>query len=276
MGIPQITDFAAEIKQTRDEIIAVKFYGGIKNVGEAMYKAITHMGNFKQYWLEDYPGLNVLEQAKSDEERFYLAATVTGPEFLRIVLRKDNTGGKVKERSVMIGDYAKIRSRLNPYELQVTNMELMLRTLAEKEFCKKIYVFEEKFGLNDQLYLAQLFESVGEKVVVFEQGFDEMLKSHPEITTVFTDSTTEVVNYIQSFPEGDPAVKGKCFMVGVGPALDRIGNSQNPDDIFKFQPFFKEVPERYGAMVRWWQIKALTYYDKLIKPGGSENGNKSN
>ena len=61
-------DFASPIMDNRQEVIAVKFGGALKNVCEMMFYAA--MANDPQKWIKKYPGLDHLRRCNTIVERF--------------------------------------------------------------------------------------------------------------------------------------------------------------------------------------------------------------
>ena len=258
MGIPKIVDFAADIKDTRDEIIAIKFTGCIKNIGELLYNAASGYSNFNTYWLEEYPRLNILKDAKSIEERFYLSSFYTGQDFLRFV-----RGNKpMKNEAEFANDYGKLASVMDPFTGSATNIELMIRNIANNDICKAIYIYDFAISEKSMIYLSQLFDGVAEKIKIYNMPIGKLLNEHPEITTVFHDSSDEMVEWIQGHQEGSDDIKGKCFMLSANPGFCK--NFGEGDTIYKYQKLLTELPYRYKAMASWWQMKYIPYFNNLL------------
>lgn len=258
MSIPRFQDFAMPIDSSRDEIIAFKFGGCVKNIAELMYYAATQFSNFDSKWLIEYPKLSMLKDAKSNEERFYLASLFTAPEFLNVMRaslpRKDATENAV--------DYGKLRQHINPYKGSATNIELIARNLVNYDFVKKIYIYDAGFSQNDILYLTQLFGESSDKVVTYERTFMELMDTCPEITTVFNDDAGEVVGWVQRHDEGSSETQNKCFMISANPNIDQ--NYGRGETIFKHQKFINEMPDRFGASCQWWQMKYIPYFSEEL------------
>ena len=236
MSIPRFQDFAMPIDSSRDEIIAFKFGGCIKNIGELMYYAATKYSNFNSKWLAEYPKLSIFRDAKSAEERFYLTSFFTAAEFLN-VMRASLPRKNAAENSV---DYGKLRQNVSPYNGSATNIELIARNLVNYDFVKKIYIYDAGFSQNDILYLTQLFGESSDKVVIYEKTFMSIMDEHPEITTIFNE----------------------CFMISANPNIDQ--NYGKGDVIFRHQKFIDEMPDRFGASCQWWQMKYIPYFSNEL------------
>lgn len=258
MSIPRFQDFAMPIDSSRDEIIAFKFGGCIKNIGELMYYAATKYSNFNSKWLAEYPKLSIFRDAKSAEERFYLTSFFTAAEFLN-VMRASLPRKNAAENSV---DYGKLRQNVNPYNGSATNIELIARNLVNYDFVKKIYIYDAGFSQNDILYLTQLFGESSDKVVIYEKTFMSIMDEHPEITTIFNDDAGEVVGWVQKHDQGSPETKDKCFMISANPNIDQ--NYGKGDVIFRHQKFIDEMPDRFGASCQWWQMKYIPYFSNEL------------
>ena len=181
MGVPRFQDFAMPIDSSRDEIIAFKFGGCIKNVCELMYYAATKYSNFNSKWLTEYPKLNILKDAKTIEERFYLSSFFTASEFLNN-MRGSLPHKNMAENSI---DYGKLRQSTSPYDGSATNIELIARNVVNYDFVKKVYIYDAAFSQTDIAYLTQLFGETSNKVLLYEKTFMSIMDEHPAITTAY-------------------------------------------------------------------------------------------
>ena len=258
MGVPRFQDFAMPIDSSRDEIIAFKYGGCIKNICELMFYAAAKYSNFNSKWLEEYPKLNILKDAKSAEERFYFASFFTSREFLP-VMRGNLPKKNPAENSV---DYGKLRQSTSPYDGSATNIELIARNIVNYDFVKKVYIYDAGFTQTDITYLSQLFGDTSDKVILYEKTFMQLLDEHPEITTIFNDDVGEVVGWVQRHDEGSDETKDKIFMISANPSICQDYGKDKK--IFKHQKFIEELPDRFGATAQWWQMKYIPYFSNEL------------
>ena len=252
----KIEDYAREYDGSRSEVLAFKFTGVMKNVGEILYlSAVSNMDEYNRHWVKQYPKLDMLRVEINKEKRFYISSMYTGPEFLKYM--RD----KLPPRDIndIQRDYGKLRGKSEPEKASITNIEIMARNLAMKPDIQKIYIYDVAFSTESQLYLTKLFAGYERKVILIEKSFSELLQLKPEITTIFTDSADEVINYLQLFPEKSMALKDKMIYLSANPSIDNISN---PDAPFKYNDILKTAPLRWHCGLEYFQLKYVPYFNK--------------
>lgn len=249
-------DFKRPITNTRDEVFLVKFRGGIKNAGELMYNAATQTPEFKSYWLERYPKFaNLLD--KDDETKFNLTAPFISAEFLKYMALSfkhfDDMGFEAS-----VKDYAKLMSLSNPYQSSVTNIELMLHEFLTYDFCKKVYIYDTGFSDTTKQFLRDSFgKNSGRRISLLEGNMLDIITAKPEITTIICDGTDEVMEVIESEPQGSDKFDKKLFLIS---ALPNIILDNKSKYTYKHQKFLSETRERFKCECRWFQLKYVMAY----------------
>ena len=252
----KVEDFAREFDSSRNEIIAFKFTGAIKNVGEILFQStFINMDEYNRHWVKQYPKLDMFRIEQNIEKRFYISSMYTGPEFLKFMR------GKLSPRDIteIQRDYGVLRGRSKPEASSITNMEIMARNLAMKNDIKKIYIYDTAFSVDSQIYLTKLFAGFEKKVVLIEKSFSELMKAKPDITTIFTDSADEVVSFLQTYPENSMDLKDKMIYLSANPSIDNISNPNAP---FKYNDILKSAPLRWHCGLEYFQLKYVPYFNK--------------
>lgn len=247
------------VDKNRDEYILIKYSGCLKNVGEMLFNAARMQSNYKSYWLEKYPKFIEME-GKSNEDRFALLAPFTGHEFLRYMcVSSTSFGMRAIEESTR--DYADLRALMNPFNASITNMEMCIRNLATYGFCKHIYIYDIAFSDVSKMFLRELLTTGKGRVSIIEGDMKSILEEKKDITSIFTDSASEVVEFIQLHGEDKSGlVEKKQFFIS---ALPNIENPDNygKENFYKYQKFLSEAFDRFKCGIQWWQLKYVTTFE---------------
>lgn len=248
-------DLKHPIRETRDEVMLIKFSGCIKNIGEMMYHAAKSTSRYKSYWLERYSRFIELDD-KNDEDVFNMLSSFTGSEFLKCMSTTISAYDK-RGKKENITDYAEIMSLINPYDAAVTNIELMLKEMMTYPFLNHVYIYDIAFSDITKRYLREVYAHNGKKISLLTGNLYDILDSKPEITTVMCDDVDEVTETIQSEMEGSDKWNKKLFLIS---ALPSITNPSSTDEMFRHQKFLSETKERFKCETSWFQLKFITKF----------------
>ena len=251
-------DFLRPVTKTRDEVFLVKFRGGMKNAGELLYNAATQLPDFKSYWLENYTKFaNLID--KPAEERFNLLAPFTSAEFLKFMALTFKHFDKLGFSNAS-QDYAKLMALSNPYFASVTNIELMLHEFLTYDFCKKIYIYDTAFSDITKKFLRDSFgRANGPRISLLEGSLLDIITAKPEITTIICDSADEVLEVIESEPEGTDKFYKKLFLISALPNIRTDADAMDKS-FYKHQKFLSETKQRFKCESNWFQLKYVTDY----------------
>lgn len=248
-------DLKHPIRETRDEVMLIKFSGCIKNIGEMMYHAAKSTSRYKSYWLERYSRFIELD-GKNDEEVFNMLSSFTATEFLKCMSTTLSAYDK-RGKKENVTDYAELMSLINPYDASVTNIELMIKEMLSYPFLKKVYIYDMAFSDITKKYLREAFTQNGKKISLITGKLYDILDSKPEITTIMCDDVNEVTETIQSEMEGSDKWNKKLFLIS---ALPSILIPPSPDATFQNQKFLSETKERFKCETSWFQLKFITKF----------------
>lgn len=248
-------DLKHPIRETRDEVMLIKFSGCIKNIGEMMYYAARSTSRYKSYWLERYARLIALDD-KNEEDVFNTLSPFTGSEFLKCMTSTKDVYDR-RGTDENIRDYAEIMSLINPYNASVTNIELMIKEMLSYPFLKKVYIYDIAFSEITKKYLREVYNQNGGKISLLTGKLYDILDSKPEITTVMCDDVGEVTETIQSEMEGSDKWNKKLFLIS---ALPSIIDPSSVDGMFQHQKFLSETKERFKCETAWFQLKFITKF----------------
>lgn len=252
-------DFNYPISKTRDEVFLIKFRGGFKNAGELLFKAARSCTDFNTYWIDRYPKLSSL--ASLDEENmFAMLSPFKSEEFLKFMSLSFKHYDKLHDHSKsVLQDYAKLMVLSNPYYASVTNIEMMLHEILTYPFCKRVYFYDTAFSDITKQYLRDTFKTHGAKISIIEGTLLNILTEKPEITTIISDSSDEVVEVIESEPEGSDKFEKKLFLISYAPNLIDLTGTKKEQ--MKHQKFLSETKQRFKCESNWFQLKYVTRFE---------------
>lgn len=254
-------DFGAPIdeKDERNEVIAVKLGGGIKNVAEMMFYSMR-FNNYDK-WKKKYPGLEALDQLSS-EERFIRCTYYTEENFLR-AMRAPLEPLRVDEIAI---DTGVVRGELFDIWLcHLTAMEIGLHNILKHSFCKKLYIFDAVFTENTKEYLYKEYQRFKSSIALASGTLIDIVESLPEITTIIMDDIEEIVKMVEYEEVKNPELlKGKAFWIASNCSIDT--NAKKDDNInlaHKYDDFMSLASKNDGFQINWFNHSIVTFE----KPG---------
>jgi hypothetical protein len=228
----------------RPEVIAVKFYGCIKNACETML--ISMLRNDFGYWVKRYPGIKEITGYGSIKETYYQLMKFTPKDFL-IKMRKPYDDLIENE---IVGDMARLLGDLaDPGYSSITSLEIALHEISKYEFCEKIYVYDTALGELTKNYIAGTCSSAGNKVYMYTGFLKELMM--PEVTTYFVDDVEDLMKIMEEYEydKREDELKGKQFFVESPNAV--CGENEAGLAEFKYQQYMLDAKKRFDANVTW-------------------------
>lgn len=253
-------DFAAPIseKDDREEVMAIKLGGGIKNVAEMMFYAMKFNGFDK--WLKKYPRLEELDQLSS-EERFIRCTYFTEENFLRSM----RAPLKPLPAVDIIVDTGIVRGQLlDVNKCNITSMEIGLHNILRHDICKKLYIFDAAFTVSAKDYIYNEYENYKERLSFATGTLIELVESLPEITTIIIDDIEEVVKMIEYEEVNNPELlKYKAFWISSNCSIDTSKKSLDYPLAHKYDDFMNTAAKKDGFQVNWYNHAIVSFE----KPG---------
>lgn len=239
-------DFLKPIMHNRDEHIAIKLSGCIKNGAEMVLSNMLDSGYAT--WVEKYPGLEDLKFIKNVKELYYYLMKFTPYSFLEEVRHPHQP---LTERE-MKGDLSRLLGDLNdPSKCSVTSLELAIHEISKYEFCKSITVYDTALNDKSKLYIANLFLGQAGKVFVFEGFLKDLISKRPDITTYFIDDVEDLMAVMEDKEynkEMDVFNEKQIFVNGLN-AIKRVDDKGVPE--YKYQQYMEDAQQRWNANVSW-------------------------
>lgn len=251
-------DFYKPIMENRNEVMAIRFHGTIKNVCEEMVAMIALTNTEK--WLSKYPRLHEILDLKDERILFEYTAKYTAENFLSAMA----TGKPVPKKEIM-DDTAKLMGIIDPKLVSFTTLEVGLPQIASYDFCKKVYLFDKCINPATKDYIEKNYGFFADKLFMGEGTLKELIEADPEITTIITNDVEEVMEVMELY-EGEKTtekLKDKQFFIEFLPSIDESIKPQ-PGKLFtvKYEEYLNSSKVRFGANVSW----IISHYIDLNDP----------
>lgn len=231
----------------REEVIAVKFSGCMKNAGEMLILAMMNSG---QSWDSKYPGIERLRDIKAHKEAYYLLMHFTQLGLLNELRRPREE----LSREEMVTDLTLLSNFFDPYSCAMTTLEIGLREIAKYPWCKNIVIYDTSLNDIEKNYIAGLFKGLEDKVLMYEGFLKELIVDEDaNITTFFVDDVEDLMasmEYYEGIKETSKLAEKQFFVQ----ALNCIEENENPEDKevkYKYQQYMKDANTRFNANVTY-------------------------
>lgn len=242
-------DFNTPIMHNRDEAIAIRFYGCIKNACEVML--VSMLENDFGYWVKRYPGVMGISSLKTVKEAYYFLLHFTPKDFLTQMRKpyeplteRDITG----DISRLLGDLA------DPNKCSVTSLEIAIHQIAKYDFCKKVIVYDTAMSDKTKMYISDLFADTGNKVYMYTGFLKEIVKEEKEVNTFFVDDVEDLMAIMEEyeFEKREKELSEKQFFVeSPNAVISQPSKDEKQFAEFKYQQYMKDAVARFDANVMW-------------------------
>lgn len=191
-------DLLAPIMQSvRNEYLYIDFYDYLRCESEGTFYLLSELlrdGKIPDHW--DTTSLSHIINTYSRDELFDLCATYP-PMYLMIYLFLDQS---YDELCKFYAEY--IHGKwISPLAYHRCRYELIVNTLIDTEFVKKIYIGNRKYTEDDLNTLSVFFgDACNTKVIAYEGDYTSALKDHPEITFLMIRDGYELFQAIKKEP----------------------------------------------------------------------------
>lgn len=252
----QFMDFNRPIMDNRQEKIAIKFTGCIKNACEAIL--VSMIESDYGYWLKRYPGISRYTNMMDIKEIYYNLMYYTPKQFL-YEMRKpypDFTENMItKDISRLLGDL------LNPNILSMTSLEIGIREICKYGFCESIVVYDTAMNDAVRMYISKLFAGYESKVFMYTGFLKELIDEKPDITTYFIDDIEDLMIIMEEkeFNGETEVLNDKQFFVE---GLNAITKKHEDGSLeFKYMDYMKDANQRFKADVQWMTSHFIDIHD---------------
>lgn len=271
MSGTRYVDFGAPISESgdRDEVIAIKLGGGIKNPTEMMFYAMKYNGYDK--WSKKYPGIQTLDQF-SKEERFIRCTYFTEENFLRAMRAPLDPlpQEEIKiDTGIVRGEYLDLKS------CHITAMEVGLHNMLSHSLCKQLHIFDAEFTDSAKEYIYYEYQAYKNKISLVTGSLIEIVENLPNITTIIMDDIEEIVRMIEYEEVNHPELlKYKAFWIASNCSIDTTKSisKSNGKISHKYDDFMENAAKRDGFQVNWFNhsIVSFDHPGVVTTPDGME------
>ena len=268
LGETRRVDFAAPISESgdRNEIMAIKLGGGIKNPAEMMFYAMKYNGYPE--WKKKYPGIETLNGMKNIE-RFLRCTYYTEENFLRAMR---NPLPPLSYDEIKIDTGILRGEHLNLNLCSITAMEVGLHNILSQDLCKKLYIFDAFFPESAEKYIYNEYQAYKKKITLATGTLIELVEGIPEITTIIIDDIEEVVRMVEYEEVNKPdLLQGKAFFIASNCSLDINAQSSMSTTgklAHKYDSFMESAIKKDKFQINWFNHTYVNFENpgKVIAP----------
>ena len=259
-------DFITKLGENRDEVIAIPFHGWLKNTAELMLRYILGKSGRGYEFMTKYPFLKSLVKTVDRPRIFRLTSLFSLRSFLTNMY---NSAKGVDPKDIEV-DYCEITSHMDPKEGSLTQMELGLMNLLKENCVKKVYIYTPWFSDETRDYIINVFDGYLDKIFLVENNLKGIIETMPDVTTIFAESSDELMETLQAHEDHDPKLAGKFFIISSMPSLTTetsamIAMGKDPDEIrykYQFQEYMESLPTRFGSAAQFARLRMVKLTDK--------------
>lgn len=248
----------------RDEIIAIPFYGWIKNPIETIIRTLMGTGKYAR-WINKYPFLAAFPV--NDPNRFFSLTMQYTLNSFRKALIESGTKNGIEENQIE-ADFSEMLARADPSLPCITVMELIIKKLLAEDFVKAIYIYEPAMYDTIKKYLAQTFTENINRIYIVESNIKSIIESNdPKFTTIYAEDTEMFMDVLQSY-DNETKKKYMSNTYYILPAKSSLtenakhlsaemGILPTDSDIFKYQKYLNGTLAQFQSMIDYLQLKAI-------------------
>ena len=250
----------------RDEIIAIPFYGWVKNPVESMIRYLMSTGKFSK-WLSKYPDLNLFPI--TDQNRlFSLSSQYTINSFRRLLIESGKRNG-INENQAD-ADFNEMLMNADPRRCVATLMELVVAKLLNEPFVKYIYIYEPVMSDAIKRYLADVYTENTERIILLESNIKAIIESSkPKFTTIYVEDTDQFMDVLQSYTKEEREkymtttyyiLPAKSSLTDKAKQLSAsMGVLPTGEDPYRYQGFIKGTLAETKSTADFMQLKYIGY-----------------
>lgn len=265
-----------DIKESnRNEIIAIPFYGWIKNPVETIIRVLMNTGNYMK-WCNKYPFLRAFPI--NDQNRLFSMTMQYTMKTFRDALVTSGKNTNIPE-NVVDANFSEMVNRCDPDLSCMTIMEFMIMKLLKEDFVKAIYVYEPVMTPSIKKYMAKIFTENTDKIYMVETNIKNIIESNdPKFTTVYVEDLDMFMDILQLYDE-EARKKYMSDTLYVMPAKSSLtdqakrmcaemGVLPTEGDVYRYQKFLESSLMEVGSGVNFLQLKAINITNNN---GGNHN-----
>ena len=263
----------------RNELLAIPFYGWIKNPVETMIRHLMKTGEIINWRNNRYDFLRAFP-FDDPHKLFSLTMQYTINSFRLTMIESGKKYGITENQAE--ADFNYLITNANPRLSCITVMELMITKLLDESFVKGIYIYDPVMTADMKQYLLKTFTTHNDKIFAVEANIKDIIESeNPIFTTVYVEDLDMYMDVLQSYGEEElkKYMSDTYYIMPAKSSLTdgakqmsaAVGILPKDIDVYKYQKFLEGTLKQVNSMVDFLQLKAIT----LAKPnnGGNNNDN---
>lgn len=260
----KLMDIFNHIGENRDEIIAVPFYGWIRNPVETMVRYAMSSGRYS-YWAGRY---EIFKQLPINDpfRLFNITMQYTIDSFFKAMMNC----GKVNniEKADIEKDFNELIMLSDPSHSSVTIMDVVLNRLLNEPFLKKIYIYAPVITDAMKNVIMKIFPTHNDIIFVIDATIREAIEYKEDtLTTIMVEDTDMFMDVLQSYSkeERKQYMGNKYFIL---PAKSSLTNTAKqmvqamgilPEDPYRYKDFINANLGEVGSYADFLQLKMIKW-----------------
>ena len=257
-------DIFNHIGENRAEIIAVPFYGWIRNPVESMILYAMRSGKYS-YWANRYEIFRALPT--NDPTRlFNITMQYTTDSFFKAMV---NCGKVNKIEKVDVEkDFNELIMLSDPKYASVTIMDIVLNRLLGEPFLKKLYIYAPVMTNAIKRVIMDMFPTHNDIIFVIDATIREAIEYKEDaFTTIMVEDTDMFMDVLQSYSkeERKKYMGGKYFILPAKSSLTDTAKQMVqsmgilPDDPYRYKEFINANLGEVGSYADFLQLKMIKW-----------------
>lgn len=249
----------------RDEILAIPFYGWLKNPVETMIRYAMSTGKYSN-WRIKYPFLN---RFPIDDALRLFSVTMqyTINSFRKAMIESGKEKG-IEEKQAD-ADFNELFMNADPSKSSSTIMEVMLMKLLTEDFVKAIYIYEPAMNNSVKDYLSKVFTNDTDRIYLVEGNVRQIIESdNPKFTTIYVEDLDLFMDLLQLYTE-EELQKYMAETFYILPAKSSLtdhakelsatmGIMPTGEDAFRYKKFIDGTLVKVKSGADFFQLKAIS------------------
>lgn len=223
----------------RNEYILTEFSQIIRNINECFIYVLLMKPPFES--LRKYDNAIEKFDGLSRDEIYYETNNILEKDFLKILLDQPVSDEE------LLKDYKLLYELYSPELGHRTTFEKILLRMNEESFVKKIYITDTHMDQKRLELLGMMFPSTAnEKIIALNDPVSHVLKTYPDITTVFMNDGRDLINIFKTFNK--KLLYRKYFLLNIN-KINTTFDIERSKLTFHFFDIFKDTLQTHGAYV---------------------------
>jgi hypothetical protein len=258
-------DIFDHIGETRDEVMAVPFYGWIRNPVECMIRYAMIGGKYSK-WMQKYDIFKIMP-VNDPIQLFNITMQYTIDSFFKAMV-KCGTANNI-EKPEIEKDFNELIMLSDPKYASITVMDVVFNKLLTEPFMKKLYIYSPVMSDSIKKTIMNIFPAYNDKIFLIEGSIRNIIEYNEDtFTTIFIEDTDLFMNVLQSYDKEEMKkyMSKKYFIL---PAKSSLTDSAKqivqtmhvlPEtNQFKYKDFINGNLGEVGSYADFLQLKIINW-----------------